>query len=289
MNSNLEINSLQVRYFAYNCLEIKLPDGKTLLVDPCLRKEGGFACGYDVGELEGADYVFVNHSHEDHVASLGEVYDRFHPIILANAAISYELAKLYDIPYVRFIPFVTGDEFDFDSFRIQIVHGRHNNYVPGQFMVRPSGRRDELCPGNGIKLEYDDPVAQELAWKGSMYGSNFLLTTKNNLRIGLFAGNPGMTDPQDRNTWKMLRPDIIFAHREKYTNNYADRMADILEITGARVLVPIHIEDAYSGKYNPAEYVNAINERCEQRGIAGRCMFFERGRWYRFYTGVEGL
>ena len=284
----LSIGTVKVRYFAYNCLEIKLPSGKTLVVDPCLRKEGKFSCGYDVSALEGADYVFVNHSLEDHVASLGEVYDRFHPLVLANAAITYGLAQLYDIPYIRFVPFTTGDVYDFDDFKIQIVHGRHNNYVPGNFMFRPSGRGDELCPPKpAFKLEYDSPVAQDLANMGTMFGSNFLMTTKNNLRIGLFAGNPGMVEPQDRNTWQQLRPDILFAHREKFSNNYAGKMADLLEITGARILVPIHIEDAHSGKYDPNEYVANVNRGCEERGLLGRMLFMERGQWYEFTTGVS--
>lgn len=144
----LSIGGLKIRYFAYNCLEIKLPTGKTLVVDPCLRKEGQFSCGYDVSVLEGADYVFCNHCHEDHVASLGDVYDRFHPVILAHAATTYTLARVYDIPYIRFIPFTAGDEFDFDDFALKVIAGRHNNYVPGNFMIRPSGRKDELCPAS---------------------------------------------------------------------------------------------------------------------------------------------
>ena len=47
----LSIGGLKIRYFAYNCLEIKLPSGKTLVVDPCLRREGPFSCGYDAGDL----------------------------------------------------------------------------------------------------------------------------------------------------------------------------------------------------------------------------------------------
>ena len=42
----LEIPALKLRYFAFNCFEIKLPDGKTLVIDPCLKKEGKFSCGY---------------------------------------------------------------------------------------------------------------------------------------------------------------------------------------------------------------------------------------------------
>lgn len=281
----LSVNALRVRYFAYNCLEFKFPSGKTLVVDPCLIKEGQFSCGYDVSALEGADYVFVNHSHADHVSSLGEVYDRFHPLILANAAISYDLARFYDIPYIRIQPFTTGDRYDFDDFRLEIIHGRHNNYVPGNFMVRPSGRKDELCPAKlAFTLDYDNPLEQELADLGTMFGSNFLLTTRNNLRIGFFAGNPGMVEPQDRNTWKDLRPDILFAHREKYTNDYVNRMADLLEITGARILVPIHIEDAYRGTYDPADYTANVNRECERRGLLGRMLFMERARWYGFST-----
>ena len=129
-----------------------------------------------------------------------------------------------------------------------------------------------------------------------MYGSNFLMTLSNNLKIGFYAGNAGMEDPQDRNVWKQLRPDIIFAHRAKFVfadesskapYDYAEKMADILEITGARVLLPIHIEDAYRGKYDPAEYVAKVNAICEKRGLPGRMMFLERGQWYQFSTCVE--
>ena len=61
----LSVSSVKLRYFAYNCLEIKLPDGKTLVIDPCLNKTGAYSCGYDVDDLEGCDYVLVNHSRID--------------------------------------------------------------------------------------------------------------------------------------------------------------------------------------------------------------------------------
>lgn len=291
----LSVNTLKVRYFAFNALEIKLPDGKTLVVDPCLEKEGHFSCGYNVEDLEGCDYVFVNHAHGDHVASLGKLYDKFHPLVMAHAVTSFGLAKFYDIPYIRFIPFVNGDEYDFDSFKIQIVPGRHNNLIPGNFMVRPSGRRDELCGTQVRNMTHGSELEQELGDMGSMYGSNFLLTTANNLRVGFYAGNAGMADPQEKNFWNRLRPDIIFAHRAKFTTgNFsalesAGKMADVLAITGARILVPIHIEDAYSGKYNPADYVDAVNKVCEERGIIGRMMFLERGQWYQFASTVSKI
>lgn len=98
-----------------------------------------------------------------------------------------------------------------------------------------------------------------------------------------------MVEPQDRNVWKDQHPDLIFAHREKFTNDYANKMADILEITGARILVPIHIEDAYKGSYDPAEYVANVNRVCAERGLLGRMLFMERAQWYEFTTGVTRL
>ena len=293
--SKLSVNTLQVRYFAFNALEIRLPDGKVLVVDPCIEKEGVFS-GYDVNDLEGCDYVFLNHAHADHCASLGKLYDRFHPLIMANAVTAFSLAKLYDIPYVRFIPYTNGDEYDFDSFKMKIIPGRHNNLVPGGFMVRPSGRRDELCgPARSMSFGNLPELEREVGNMGTMYGNNFLMTTANNLRVGFYAGNAGMADAYERNAWKQLRPDIIFVHRAKFTtgnfssSESAQKMADVLEITGARIMMPIHIEDAYSGKYDPADYVDAVNKACEERGILGRMMFLERGQWYEFSTGVTKL
>lgn len=291
---NLDVNSVQIRYFAFNCLEIKLPTGKTVVVDPCLFKEGHFGCGYDVNDLEGCDYVFVNHSHGDHTDSLGELYNRFHPMIMAHAMTTYDLAKLYDIPYIRFIPFTFNDEFDFDDFKIKVVAGRHNNIIPGAFMARPSGYEDEFC-GNIKKppMPEKTELQARLGDLGTCYGSNFLMTLPNNLRIGLYAGNAGFSDPQDKNLWKNLHPDIIFAHRAKpgrfSAEDCAEKMVDIMEISGARIMVPIHIEDAYKGTYDCESYIKLINEVAERRGVQGRCLFMERGQWYQFFSGARKL
>ena len=286
----LTVPVLRLRSFSMaNALEIRCPDGKTLVVDPCLIREGGpFASGYTAADLEGCDYVFLNHSHADHAASLGEVYDRFHPLILAHASTAYDLAKQYDIPFVRFIPFSNGDEYDFGSFRLKVLPGRHNNLTPGNFYIRPSGRTDELCPPDPRRMfpAGEDREAR-LGDLGTLFGNNFLMTLPNNFRIGFFAGNAGFSDPQDRNLWSGLHPDLLLAHRAKFdAPRCAETMAEALAVTGARLMAPLHIEDAYSGKYDPAEYIRGINAVCESRGIPGRAFFLERGKWYQIFTGI---
>lgn len=281
----LSVDTLRFRYFAYNCLEIRTPDGKYILIDPCLKKEGRYACGYDVQTLEGCDYVFINHSHMDHVASLGEVYDRFRPAVFAHGETVFELAQLFDIPYIKMVPFEEGAFFDLDSFSVRVLPGRHN--PAAMFMVRPSGRIDETANDKFVKEHLSGLNEREtvLENKGSVFNSNFLITLRNNFKIGFFAGNPGMIDPADRNLWEGLKPDIVFAHRApvKY-ENWAGRMANILDVTGARILFPIHIDDAFLANTDPRAYADAINSVCRERKIEGRALIPERGKWYSIVT-----
>lgn len=286
---SLNVPALKLRYFAFNCFEIKFPSGKTLVIDPCLEKEGRFSCGYDENDLEGCDIVYVNHSHGDHVATLGKVYDRFKPLVFANAVTAYDLCVQYDIPFIQTLPYVSGDTFDFGDFRLDIFHARHalNN------MRRPSGRQDDFVnvffkPGAHPPVEQTE-LEEKLGNMGTLYNNNFVMTTAQNLQIGFFAGNPGLTAPEDRNMWKNIHPDIVFAHRAKYTVDYANMMADVLELTGARIMIPMHIEDAYSGAYDAAEYTANVNKECARRGLVGRMMFLERGQWYEFNSCITKL
>ena len=68
-----------------------------------------------------------------------------------------------------------------------------------------------------MNMKHGSELEKELGDMGTMYGSNFLLTTANNLRVGFYAGNAGMEDPQEKNLWTRLRPDVIFAHRAKFS------------------------------------------------------------------------
>lgn len=284
----LSVGAVKIRYFAYNCLEIRLPDGKTLVIDPCIVNEGLYRCGYEDSVLEGCDYVLINHTHMDHIASLGRVYDRFRPLIMAHEMVVWDLANYFDIPYIKMIPFTAGSVFDYGSFRVEVLRARHN--PSAMFMVRPSGKVDEFANDKFIAAHLGglDEDGRRISNMGTIFNNNFLITLPNNLRIALFAGNPGMIEPEDANMWKDLHPDIVFAHRALTSyENWDGRMANILAVTGARVMVPIHIEDGFLSKQDPHQYVAAINAACEKKGIFGRALYMERASWYQFSTLVE--
>lgn len=282
----LDVPAIRIRYFAYNCFEIKLPGGKTLVIDPCLENTGTFSCGYDEHSLEACDYIYVNHTHIDHVSTLGKVYDLFEPLILAHERVAFDLAELYDIPYRQFYPFESGEIYDFDDFKIEIIAGRHNDIGK----QRPSGRSDASNSSYAIKLpelSFNSELEKRLFHMGTMYNYNFLLTLPNNLRIGFVAGTPGMSK-EDEKVWYQIHPDIVMAQRARFGYpNYAEQMAHVLDVTGARILLPLHIEDSYKGTYDPEEYANNVNSICEKEGIYGRMMFLQRAKWYEIFTGIH--
>lgn len=286
-NNQLCIRDVEIRYFAYNCLEIKLPDGKTLVIDPCIKRDGKYGCGYDENIIDGCDYVLINHAHWDHTLSLGELYNRFHPIIMAHSETVFDLATFFDIPYMKMIPFVDGDVYDYDSFKVEILRARHN--PAKMFMVRPSGFVDNTANDKFLREHLDSltEVERKIENLGSIFNNNFLITLPNNVRLGLFAGNPGMIEPEDKNLWQQLRPDILFAHRAPISyDNWAERMANNLAVSGARIMVPIHIEDNFLKTIDPYEYIAQINNACERMGILGRALYMERAEWYQFSTKV---
>ena len=283
---HMKVPAIRLRYFAYNCFEIQLPSGKTLVIDPCLETEGRYAQGYGVEALEGCDYVFVNHTHMDHVASLGRVYERFAPLTLAHQRVAMELAQEYDIPYLDMMPYGDGQSYDLGDFQITIVPGRHNDIG----RVYPSGRTEDpnsLAARSAAGLQAFTPLQRTLYDMGTLYNYNFLLTLPNHLRIGFLAGKPGLR-PEEEPIWRTLSPDVVIAQRHHIrTPEFAEKMAHVLEVTGARIMLPTHAEDAWAGAYTPQWYADQVNRVCEEKGLWGRMYFPQQAKWFEISTAIS--
>ena len=86
------IQGLKIRYINYACYEIVLPNGKVLVVDPCIE------LGYKIpGVIErepldfkhddftGADYILLSHTHADHTMEVGYLAKKFHLFITGGS------------------------------------------------------------------------------------------------------------------------------------------------------------------------------------------------------------
>ena len=125
-------NVLEFRWIHGQCFQFRLPDGKVLMTDPFLpqnpkawRRENTPVL--DLNELGPVDYVTINHSHFDHTSDLPAVFKENSPIVICDRIFTRELSAAYQVPEYNIWPIVPGMTYQFDSFRLDTVAGKHND------------------------------------------------------------------------------------------------------------------------------------------------------------------
>ena len=169
---------LKFRWINGQCFEFVFPNGKVLLSDPYFDDNEHFPVGkgmnlqnFHVEDIERVDYLFVNHTHFDHIYNLQQVVDRFHPVVICHSAVAMELAKTHKIPLTSIYPVDFGDRYYFDGFWMDTYHGTHHK-LPHDYE-----QMQKEWPGN------------DLMAMGSIYNVNIVLTTPEGMRIAFLGGN----------------------------------------------------------------------------------------------------
>lgn len=280
----IKSTSLKLRWLNAQCFEIKLPNGKTILTDPTLRdplpdSEKGRKYkipDFSIDQLEGADYIIINHTHGDHIMDVGEVCKRFGSVVICHERCALELADFFDIPYTSVFPVSTNDRYDFGDFVLDCYHGMHRAAPE-----KPSDKKDPAMRDFGV------PGMVELGHLGSIFNFNFVITTRENFKIGFSAGDY-FEDLAEK--WKNIRPNLVLRHRLKKGDSAVKLFADVLEKTGAQILMPMHHEDwVLDDPGYTEECMNAVNVLMEQKGISGRAFSQQRCKWYEIALGIQDV
>ena len=282
---SMTASPLRLRWFTENCFEIKLANGKTIVIDPMLPKKpdpnnpqmlDSFYSGYTVENLEGADYVIINHTHGDHTAQLREVYERFEPIVICHETVAMKLAEFYNIPPRKMFPYVANQYYDFGDFSLETFPGLH------------SGSRKDVgfveSWAENMKRHADEKETW-LGVAGSMFNTNFIINTYDNISI---AFNAGEFTPVLKNAWNNRRPNILLKHLVHIErDNPLETMADIIQTVGAQLTLPMthqrgcmDLEYAYKGKFDINEYADLVNEMLSKRGLSSRMFSPQSGKWH---------
>lgn len=262
-------HGLRFRWFTCNTTEIRLPNGKYILIDPFLPDENdpqwgrmGMSCGYCVADLEGCDYVIINHAHGDHILQLGDVYDRFHPRVLCHTNTAIYYSQTFGIPERDIFPFESHDIYDFGDFILETSEGRHN----ATKFSRQVRKIDDHA-----SIDY-------LGALGSLFNTNLVITTNDNLKIGFSAGE---WDRIAQRRWQDVHPNVLFRHRTNWQMEPAE-MAQVIAQIGAQISIPWHHNNAYdpSFDYDFNAFTAKVNEELAKMGT--QCQFInpERGIWY---------
>ncbi|CAG5084837.1 metal-dependent hydrolase [Parvicella tangerina] len=122
-------------------VEIK---GKKILFDPFITPNE-LAKEIDVNSLE-ADYIFVSHGHEDHVADVESIAKRTGATIVSN----FEIAMWFNGKGCEnYHPMNHGGSWDFDFGRVKYVNAVHSSTLPdGSSGGNPGGFVFETDEGN---------------------------------------------------------------------------------------------------------------------------------------------
>lgn len=125
---------MKVTYYGHSCFlaEVK---GKKLLFDPFISANE-LAKHISIADIE-ADYIFLSHAHEDHIADAEAIAKSTGAVIVSN----YEIAMWYAAKGVTsYHPMNTGGKWQFDFGTVKCVHAVHSSSFPdGTYGGNPMG------------------------------------------------------------------------------------------------------------------------------------------------------
>lgn len=276
----LSADCCSLRWINCQCFEIKLPNGKTIITDPCYDypENAGSPLadlfrlrGFTTKEIDACDYIILNHTHGDHIANLGELIERFSPTVICHSGVAAEIAQTYsDMKLTSVYPVDYDGHYYFDGFQMDTFHGAHK---PQNFTWKCSMEDGDIIS--------QDPRLSRLHALGGFFNMNYLLTMDDGLRIAFVGGtNDGMDE-----RLRSLRPNIVL--RNKLFNDLdieqvADDWYRFMTQSHAQFVIPMHFEVWENQQPGFAEQTFRLaNEKAKDTGLSCRMLSPKRTRWYR--------
>lgn len=280
--------SIAFRWINCQCFEIILPNGKTIITDPCYDYPENptdpiadvFRLrGFKLEDIEACDYIILNHTHADHMSNLEELVNKFQPVVICHTGVANEIAQVCDqMMLTNLYPVDYGDTYYLDGFRLETFHGTHKaqRFTWAQSMAAPDG----ISQSEKLK---------RLHTIGSYFNMNFVITLENGFRMAFVGGNDdGMAEHLRR-----IRPNVAF--RNKITNPMdVDAVAGdwlgFMKECFAQYVIPMHYE--VWENMNPGfskQTFDKANAMAEEEKIPCRMLSPLRTVWYRLSLGWEAL
>lgn len=125
---------MKLTYYGHSCFSVEIK-GKHLLFDPFITYNE-LAKDVDVNTVP-ADYIFVSHGHQDHVADLVSIAKRTGALVICAWEI-YEWLKKQGVENVH--PMNTGGKKQFDFGTVKCMVAQHSSSLPdGSYGGNPMG------------------------------------------------------------------------------------------------------------------------------------------------------
>ena len=115
---------MKVSYFGHSCVGVEVGN-KNLLFDPFISSNK-LAGKIDIKSIK-ADYIFISHGHEDHIADAVEIAKNTNAVVISNFEICNWLNKR---GIDNFHPMNVGGKWIFDFGKVKCVNAVHSSSMP---------------------------------------------------------------------------------------------------------------------------------------------------------------
>ncbi len=270
----MNLQGLKFRYINYACYEIVLPNGKVIVIDPCILMPNvkDPSIWFKKEDFTGADYILLSHTHLDHTMEVGYLADKFTSKVIVPALSSFSLTESIDLITDQVYPVFPNEKFIFEDFKLEVYRGKHT-------FSRKGGRMSERI---SHPINPNGNAAEKLTnLYGSMEYCDYMITTKENVRIFICGGQPQwfyFTNADE--IVKEKAPNIIIRQSSsKYTpEEYGRHMASY----GAQLILPLH-QDGLSRSpidCTPEYWFERANKELEKIGAVTRILNPIPFQWY---------
>ena len=280
-------SGIRIRWITTCCFEVVLPNGKVLCFDPWdgSMPEGEKMPPEDTGvtydDFVGADYIFLSHSHGDHIFGAKYLSEKFRKDtygghIFMPAMSTKIMCDQLDIPYRDAVPMFPGETLNLEDIIVTCHKCRHFGDVGSPYGTQPSVARKRLEEEGG------DPEKAYMSNMGSIEEVDLSITVKeNNFRFMVLGGRIyrfyNIYDYA-----KTFNPDFVI--RQLSPGFTPEEYAEMVHQYHAPIVFPSHhdshrLEKKRGTTYE--EYFSAVNRHLEEMGSVTRVVNIQRTKWYR--------
>ncbi len=281
----MKTRSIKIRWITTTCFEVVLHNGKVILFDPWTGKSPGHPefqmdTGMQPEDFTGADYIFLSHTHFDHIDDVPAVNslfrkDSYGGRIFMPALSAYVFAQQYDIPYRDIVPMFPNETFDLEDLVVTCHRCRHFGDVNDPIGRSPSKIKERLMKTGG------DPENEFMHAMGSIEEVDLSITVKgSNFRFLVLGGRIYRFN----NIYKMsetFNPDFVI--RQVSPGFTPKDYAEIIAKYNAPIVFPSHHDShdlVKASGMSYKEYFTKVNEELSATGSHVKVINIERGRWY---------
>lgn len=272
----MNIPGLKIRWINYACYEIVLPNGTVIIVDPCIdyTKQASFTSE----QFTGVDVILLSHTHYDHTMEVGYLEKKFKSKVFVGTMSAFALAEFYDIQFDRLYPVSPNERFVMEEFTLEVFRSKHT-FTNSEDAVM-SFRKEKTSP-------YFPQGHQLCDLMGSIEYLDYLITTKENLRILICGGGPYTSFYQNmREIAKEKAPNIVLRQSSsKYT---PEQFAEVMNEFHPQCILPLHQDGIIrKTKMSIQEYVDRANLQFAKMNASTRMINPPQYQWITISMQVK--